>query len=603
MATLSNEAIARIFEKMSRVLSLKGKDRFRILAYERAARALRDLDENLADIAAAGRLEEIPGIGKDLAAKIEEALATGRVESIERECRSTPETLLLLFDIRGLGAKTIAILHEGLEVNNADDLKRVLESGALARMPGFGEKKAAALLSALDAWRAGQERLLLGLVLPQVEELVSQIEQLDSVSRAALAGSLRRGRETIGDADLLVTSDDSAAALREISNFPAIDRVLALGPTRATFLIGDFQVDVRAVGEECFGSALQYFTGSKQHNTHLRALARQRGMKINEYGIFRGSKRLGGAEEEEIYKRLGMPLIPPEMREDRGEIEAALQNKLPRLVQLEGLRGDLHAHTTYSDGHSTMAEMIERAEKLGYEYLALTDHSPSERIARGLTPARRREKARELQRINQKRKGTKPHVLLGTEVDILPDGSLDYPDDVLAQLDVVVAAVHANFQQSSRQMTERILRAIAIPYVQILGHPTARLIGTRDPVSFDFERIAAAAAKAGVALEINGSPWRLDLNDTLARAAQQQGCLLAIGSDAHSANQLSGIRFGVLQAKRGWIQPENVVNTWPWTKLERWLRQRRQSDKVRAMPRRTPADHAEFRVAKKARRG
>jgi len=575
MATLTNEAVARIFEKMSRVLALKGKDRFRVLAYERAARSIRDLDENLADLSSAGKLQEIPGIGKDLAAMIEEALRSGRVARCERECRSVPESLLRLFEVRGLGPKTIALLHRELRVDSADDLKRVLESGEVAALPGSGEKKASAIRKALASWSTGSDRVLLGLALPQAEELVRHIQHLRGVSQAALAGSLRRGRETIGDADVLVTSEDSAAALEEISRLPAIDQVLALGPTRATFLIADFQVDVRAVAVECFGSALLYFTGSKQHNTHLRALARQRGMKINEYGIFRGSKRLGGADEEEIYRILGMPYIPPELREDRGEIEAAQQGALPELVELRRVCGDLHAHTTYSDGHATIAEMCERAERMGYEYLALTDHSPAERVARGLDVARLRQKAREMESIRRRRKGAAPRLLLGSEVDILADGSLDYPDEVLAGLDVVVAAVHAHFQQSSEEMTERIVKAIANPYVHILAHPTTRLIGTRDPVQFDFGRIAAAAARAGVALEINGSPWRLDLNDMLARSAQEQGCLFAIGSDAHSTSQLSAMRFGVLQARRGWIHPSGVVNTWPWAKLQGWLQRRR----------------------------
>lgn len=575
MAMHSNDEIAQIFQKMSQVLALKGKDRFRIIAYERAAQAIRDLDEDLSDISAAGKLDQIVGIGKDLAGKIEEALQTGHVKKCEQECRSVPDSLLRLFEVRGLGPKTIALLHKQFRVNDLNDLQRVLDSGSLVGTSGFGETKIAAIQVALKGCIASHQRMLLGLALPRAEELVSEIRKLPDVARAELAGSLRRGCETIGDVDLLVTSEDSAGALRKISELSSVNRVLALGATRATVLIGDMQVDVRAVAPECFGAALQYFTGSKQHNTHLRLLARQHGLKVNEYGIFRGNKRLGGVEEEDVYQLLHMPLIPAELREDRGEIDAALKGTLPELIEFKNIRGDLHAHTNYSDGRSSIAEMIERATKMGYEYVALTDHSPSEIVARGLDIARLRKKRQEIARVCKKRNGAGPVVLFGAEVDILPDGSLDYPDDVLAGFDVVVAAVHAQFHQPGSEMTARILKAIDNRYVNVIAHPTTRLIGTRDPVSFDFERVVSAAKKAGVALEINGSPWRLDLNDTLIRSAQEAGSLFAISSDAHSVAQLSFARLGVSQARRGWAQPASVVNTWRLHKLQEWLSERR----------------------------
>jgi len=330
-AKIHNEDIARIFEKMSRVLSLKGQNRFRILAYENAARSIRELDDDLARIAADGKLEEISGIGKDLAGKIEEALRTGGVRECKRECGKIPNSLLALFDVRGLGPKTIALLHKNYHVNTVDDLLRVLGSGALARTRGFGEKKISALRESLKSWTASQQRMLLGLVLPRAEELLGKIRKLRLVGRAELAGSLRRGRETIGDVDLLVTSHDSPKALREISRLPEVTRILAVGPTRATLMLDTIQVDVRAVVPESFGAAMQYFTGSKKHNTHIRAIARQNGLKVNEYGVFRGAKRLGGAEEEEVYRLVGMPLVAAELREDRGEIEAALKGELPQL--------------------------------------------------------------------------------------------------------------------------------------------------------------------------------------------------------------------------------------------------------------------------------
>ncbi len=572
---LSNPEIAGIFEKMSRVLALKGKDRFRILAYQKAAQSIRDLEQDLTDIAGAGKLEEIPGIGKDLAGKIEEALQTGHILSCERECRNVPDSLLTLFEVRGLGPKTIALFHKHYHVEDVNDLKTLLASGKLQKKTGFGEKKLAGLSEAVDSWTAARQRMLLGLVLPTAESLLKQIRRLPSVQRAELAGSLRRGRETVGDVDLLVCSASPSQALQETSKLPAVTRVLAIGPTKASLLLNDLQVDVRAIPPESYGAALQYFTGSKTHNTHLRAMARQCGLKLNEYGVFRGSRRLGGAEEEDVYRVLRMPWIAPELREDRGEIEAAQKSALPDLVELKDIRGDLHAHTTYSDGRSTASEMVERAASLGYEYIALSDHSPSERVARGLDLDRLAKKIAELHRIQKERSARGPRILLGTEVDILPDGRLDYPDEVLANFDVVIAAVHGNFKQTSAEMTKRVVRALENPYVNVLAHPTGRLIDKRPPIEFDFERAVFAAKQAGVALEIDGSPWRLDLNDILARAAHERGALLAVTADAHSTSQLSFMRFGVTQARRAWISEREIVNTWPWPKLQSWLTARR----------------------------
>ena len=579
---ISNADIAHIFERMSRVLALKGKDRFRIIAYENAARAVRDLDRDLSEIAAENRLQEIPGIGKDLAGKIEEALKTGGVKQCDRECRAIPETLLTLFEIRGLGPKTIALLHRRYRVNTVDDLKRVLDSGKLARVVGFGEKKVAALSQAVESWQGSHTRMLLGDALPAAEKFLAAVRQVDLVTRAELAGSLRRGRETIGDLDMLVTSKDSAGALAKITQLPEASRVLALGPTRATILIDGMQVDIRAVAPESFGAALQYFTGSKPHNTHLRALARQRGLKINEYGVFRGKKKLGGTHEDDVYRLLKMPTIPPELREDRGEIEAAMERRLPTLIEANAIRGDLHAHTTYSDGRSSVEEMIERAAALGYDYIALTDHSPSERVARGLDVRRLQAKIKELEAVRRKRGSARPKILVGSEVDILEDGRLDYPDEVLSGIDVVIVAVHSNFKQTPAQMTARLLHAIENPFVNIIAHPTSRQIGSRPPIQFDFDRVVSAAKSAGVALEIDGSPWRLDLNDVMAQSVEHAGGLLAIGSDAHSATQLMFMRYGVLQARRAWVEPKRVVNTWPWERLQEWLIRRRPHGKVLA---------------------
>ncbi|HTR38700.1 MAG TPA: DNA polymerase/3'-5' exonuclease PolX [Bryobacteraceae bacterium] len=569
-----NEEIAKTFENMARLLAFKNEDRFRIMAYERAAVSLRDLDVDLATIAREGKLDEIPGIGKDLAGMIEEYIRTRKIKKYEQARRGIPDGLIVLMSIPGLGPKTLALFHKKLKVNDLESLKRALESGKAGKLPGFGPKKAENLQRGIDLWTAGHKRMLLGVALPMGENLLEQLRKIKLVTQADMAGSLRRKRETIGDMDMVIGSPDGARALQECVKLPVVKQVLAIGGTRATVIIeGGIQVDLRAVSEDCYGAALQYFTGSKQHNVHLRSIAHERGLKVNEYGVFRGEKNLGGRAEKDVYALLDMPVMPPEIREDRGEIEAAMEGRLPRLIGLADLRGDLHAHTDYSDGKATVEEMARHAAELGYEYIALTDHSPSQRIANGLDVKRLEEKIREVERV-RKKLGVKPRILLGTEVDILADGKLDYPDEVLAKLDVVVASIHSLFRGSREELTKRMIAAIENRHVHILGHPTGRLIGTREPLEFDFDAVLRSAIRHGVALEVNGSMYRLDLNDVMAKAAQEAGALLAIGSDAHSTAQLDQIRYGVFQAQRGWVEARSVVNTWAWPKLERWLQSR-----------------------------
>ncbi len=571
-----NQEIAEIFDHMSRVLAIKGKDRFRALAYERAAGSLRGLNQDVTGLAREKKLEEIPGVGHDLSEMIEEYIETGHIRRCEREMRNVPDALIEMMDIPGIGPKTLALLHEKFRIKNVDDLRRLIEKGSLGKLRGFGEKKIENLLRGIALHQSSKERRRLGMVLSLAEKLLDEARKIELVDRADLAGSIRRGRETIGDIDLLISSRKGEEALREFVKPPAVKRVTALGETRASALIeGNLQVDVRAVPKESYGAALQYFTGSKQHSVHLRTIAQKRGLKINEYGVFRGDKRIGGEKEEDTYRALGIKMPPPELREDRGEIEAAMEGRLPKLIEEGDLRGDLHAHTTWSDGRSSLEEMVEAAARLGLEYIAITDHSPSSRIANGLDIDRLERKIEAVEALRKKRGRRKPRILMGAEVDILPDGRLDYPDEVLARLDVVVASVHGAFRQSKDRMTGRLLDAIANPYAHVIGHPTTRLLGSREPVEFDFERIVEAAAEAGVALEVNGSPSRLDLNDVMARAAHEAGALLAIDSDAHSAAQLEQTRYGILQARRGWVEARSVVNTWPWPKFSRWLRQRR----------------------------
>ncbi|HEY7304870.1 MAG TPA: DNA polymerase/3'-5' exonuclease PolX [Bryobacteraceae bacterium] len=567
-----NEEIAKIFENMARVLAFKGKDRFRIMAYERAAVSLRDLEQDLVTVAAAGTLKEIPGIGDDLAEMIEEYIKTKSIGRYERECRGIPLALIELMGIPGLGPKTAALLFRKCQVCDLRSLRRAIESGELLRLRGFGQKKIEHLKHGIDLWVSSRQRMLLGVALPIANNFLENIRETKLVECADLAGSIRRWRETIGDLDVLIASSDSSRALEQAAHLPSVKEVLALGGTRATILIeGGIQVDIRAVAKESYGAALQYFTGSKQHNVHLRSIAHDRGLKINEYGVFRGDKYVAGKTEEEVYRLLGMPFIPPEMREDRGEVEAATEGRLPKLIDLADLKGDLHTHTKYSDGTATVEEMVQHAAGLGYEYIALTDHSPSARIARGLDRQRLEQKFEEVERFREKWGRRTPRVLIGAEVDILPDGSLDYADEILARLDVVIASIHSVFRQSKDRMTGRLLEALSNPHVDILGHPAGRQLGTREPIEFDFQKIVAAVVKAGIALEMNASMYRLDLTDVMARAVQEAGALLAIGSDAHSTAQLDQIRYGIFQARRGWIEARTVVNTWNFAKLHQWL--------------------------------
>jgi DNA polymerase (family X) len=574
-----NQEIAEIFDHMSRVLAFKGKDRFRALAYERAAGSLRGLDRDVTGLAREKKLGEIPGVGRDLSEMIEEYIDTGHIRRCEREMRDVPDTLIEMMDIPGIGPKTLALLHEKFRIKDSGDLRRLIEKGSLRKLRGFGEKKIENLRRGIELYQSSKQRRLVGMVLPLAEKLLDETRRMKLVKRADLAGSIRRGQETVGDIDLLISlrkGRNGEEALREFVKLPAIKRVTALGGTRASVLIeGNLQVDVRAVPEESYGAALQYFTGSKPHSVHLRTIAQKRGLKINEYGIFRGERRIGGEKEEDTYRALGMKTPPPELREDRGEIEAAMEGGFPKLIEEGDLRGDLHTHTTWSDGRSSLEEMVEAAAELGLEYIAITDHSPSARIANGLNIDRLERKIEEVEALRKKRGRRKPRILMGAEVDILSDGSLDYPDEILARLDVVVVSMHGAFRQSKDRITGRMLDAIANPYTRVIGHPTTRLLGSREPVDFYFDRIIEAAVRASVALEVNGSPSRLDLNDVMARAAYEAGALLAIDSDAHSAAQLEQTRYGVLQARRGWVEARSVVNTWPWPKFSRWLRRKK----------------------------
>ncbi len=575
MSTRSaNEAIADMFDTIADVLELQGDIPYRIRAYRNAARTLRDLERPVEEVASEGQLEALPGIGKDLAEKIREYLRSGRIAKYEEVINQVPPGLIELLHIPGLGPKRVRLLHERLGIADVEDLRRVLDQGLVEGLPGMGKKTVENIRRGLAMYQASKERMPLGRALPIAEEIARQIAALPGTSQVVIAGSARRMKETVGDIDILTIAADGAATVQAFVHFPQVKEILAAGDTKGSVLLHNgLQVDLRVVPPESYGAALHYFTGSQAHNIKIRTLARERGLKVNEYGVFRGEERIAGEREEEIFQALGMPWIPPELREDRGEIEAALANRLPRLVRLEDIRGDLQMHSKWSDGANTIRELALAARALGYEYIAITDHSPRVRVAGGMSIDAIWQRQKEIEALNAEFDDL--HILSGAEVDILPDGSLDYPDDVLAALDVVLVSIHSGFKMSQEQMTERILRAIENPYVHILAHPTGRLIGQREPYSVDMEVVLKRCAELGVAVEINGYYLRLDLNDVLAHRAKQLGCTISLGTDAHQATHLNMMRYAVGMARRAWLEPEDILNTKPLSELLVWLRRRR----------------------------
>ncbi len=554
---VQNAEIAAMFDQAAELLEIQGENQFRVRAYRRAARLIEGLPQSVKSLLSAGRdLCELPGIGKDLAAKIADIVKTGHFELLDALKKKLPGELGEIASLPGLGPKRVKLLYDKLKVRTLDDLRRLLKTGRLHELRGFGPGIEKKLAAALGKPRVGK-RFKLSVAEAEAEALVGFLRDC---GRATVAGSYRRRRDTVGDLDLLVTAQDGPAVGDKLVDYENVAEVLAHGPTRTTVVLrSGLQVDVRAVPEQSYGAALLYFTGSKAHNIALRALANEHGWKLNEYGLFAGRRRIAGASEEEVYRKLGVAFIPPELREDRGEIPAALAHRLPRLVALSDIRGDLHVHSDWTDGTTTIAEMVAGAQTLGYEYIALTDHSRRVAMAHGLDPARLSRQIREVDRLNERLRG--PTILKGIEVDILKDGRLDLPDPTLARLDIVVAAVHSHFDLPRQAQTERVIRAMQNPHVSILAHPTGRLIGEREPCDLDIDRVLSAARDTGCFLEINAEPDRLDLHDSHAHAAKTMGVKLAISTDAHSVDALRYMRFGVDQARRGWLEPNDVLNT------------------------------------------
>jgi len=583
---MKNYEVARQFELMADVLELQGENAFRIRAYRRAAQSLESLGEDIEVVAREDRLEDIPGIGADLAGKIREYLETGKIKEIAAASKGIPAGVVELMNVPGIGPRTARMLYEREHITGIGQLEKLARKGGLRGLPGIQAKTEQNILKGIGLVRGGQERMPLGHALPLGRELVDLLERRAPVTQISLAGSLRRMKETVGDIDILVTSSKPAAVMQAFVTLPQVADVLERGSTKGSIRHREgIQVDLRVVEPACFGAALVYFTGSKQHNIHVRDIAVKKGLKISEYGVFRAStgRRLVSATEAEVYGAVGLPWIPPELREDAGEIEAGLERKLPDLVELDQIRGDLHCHTNATDGHHTIEALVTAAEQRGYRYVAVTDHSPSTRVAGGLTAEELAAHVKKIRAVQARH--PRITVLAGSECDIRPDGSLDYPDRVLAGLDLVVASVHSAFKQPRAEMTRRICRALAHPRVHILGHPTGRLIGEREAYAVDMDEVLRTAQRHDKAVEVNAQLDRLDLNDLHARRAHALGVRVAISTDAHTLDQLAWMELGVATARRGWTETRQVVNAWPPERLRAWLRGERAAPARRASAR------------------
>lgn len=574
-----NREVAAALEELADLTELTGGDRFRILAYRRAADTVRGLAREVASLGPA-ELTGLRGIGKATAGKVRQLLETGTIDKLEQLRRQVPAGIRAMTRLPGLGPKKAILLHGALGISTLEELRAAVEAQRLREVPGFGPKTEENLLQALDEFTGRDERIPLARALRLAESLVAGLSESPAVARSSYAGSLRRMRETIGDVDLLAAGADPPALMDAFASLPKVLRVLARGPTKSSVLTTEgFQVDLRVVAPDEYGAALQYFTGSKAHNVKVREHAVRQGFKLSEYGLFRvrasgggPAERVAAETEEDVYGALGMQTPPPPMREDRGEVELALRGELPRLVELADVRGDLQTHSTYSDGRATLEEMVEAAARRGYEYYAVTDHG--RRLAlRSLSLEDIDRQAGEVRRLNERLAG-RITLLHGVELNVGPEGELDYPDEVLARFDVVVASVHHQMKMDRAAMTRRIVRAIDHPRVHVIGHPTGRRMGRREAYELDLEAVCRAAAKSGVALEINGSPERLDLKDDHIHLAREHGCLLAISTDAHSVRELDNMRLGVATAQRGWVTPEMVVNCRPLRELRRFLEKR-----------------------------
>jgi DNA polymerase (family 10) len=557
LSQIKNREIADILYEVADLLEIKGVQ-FKPRAYRRAAQTIETLPEDIKAIYERGELQKIPGIGSSIASKIQEVIETGSLEYLEE----LPQGLRELMEIEGLGPKTALKLHKKLKISSIDELESAAKQGKIRELEGFREKAEENILQGIELYRSAQERFLLGYMLPIAREIEEKLKNLEAVTRISLAGSIRRRKETVGDVDILVTSKEPSKVMDVFTGLSEVKRVLAKGMTKSTVVLtNNLQVDLRVVEEESFGSALQYFTGSKEHNITLRQLAIDKNWKLSEYSLLdkETNEKIAGESEEDIYRALGLNYIEPELRENRGEIEASLKGNLPQLIRHGEVKGDLHVHTTWSDGSYSIEEMAKAAKSLGYKYLAICDHSKTLQIAHGLTEEDLRKQIKEIEKLNRRMEGFA--ILSGAEVNIDSDGKLDIKDDVLKDLDIVVASVHSGFRQSEKKMTDRVLTAMHDDYVDVLGHPTGRIINRRDPYQIDLSKIFEAARELRVFMEMNAFPNRLDLSDLNCFKAKDYGVKISIGTDAHNRDHLRYVELGIATARRGWLEKKEVINT------------------------------------------
>ncbi|MEK6857860.1 MAG: DNA polymerase/3'-5' exonuclease PolX [Nanoarchaeota archaeon] len=567
---MTNLQIAQIFYEIADLLELQGID-WKPNAYRKAARSIEALQQDVSEIYSTKGFKgllEISGVGEGLGKKIEEFIETGKIREYEKVKSSIPEGVEELMHVQSLGPKKAFRLYNELGIKNVSQLERAAKEGKISILKGFGEKSEKDILEGLDLVRKGKERMLLGNALPIARQLEFYLRKINGVESVQVAGSIRRRKETVKDIDILVIAKNPEKVMNAFSSMPNISKVLAKGETKCSVILKEgLNADVRIVPKKSYGAAMQYFTGNKDHNIIMRQMAIKKGWKLNEYGLFnlKTNKQLAGETEEQVYKKLGLNYIEPELRENTDE----LKTKLPKLIQYNSIKGDLHLHTNWSDGNNTTEEMVNAAIKLGYEYIAITDHSKSERIANGLDEKRLAKHIEEIELLQKKYPQIK--ILKGAEVDILRDGELDYADKTLSQLDVVVTSVHSGFKMNKEEMTKRILSALDNPHTTILGHPTGRLINQRNPYEVDMSKVINSAKENNVLLEINSFPSRLDLNDVNIKSAVESGAKLCINTDSHSKEHLNLIEFGIAQARRGWAEEKDVVNTWKWREFERFL--------------------------------
>lgn len=556
-----NSEISDIFNDVADLLEIQGSNTFRVRAYRNAARTIEGLSGSAADMVSEGEdLSQIPGVGKDLAKKIKEIVETGKLSMLEDLKKEVPFELSHFMDIPGLGPRKVHAIYTELGVKTIGELKKAAEEHRIREIEGFGKKTEEAILSELQKAGEKEIRTKISVAHDIASSLVKYLEKAKGVKEVTIAGSYRRRKETVGDLDILVSHKKESEIMDHFVNYEDVRKVISKGKTKSSILLrSGFQVDLRSVAHASYGAALHYFTGSKAHNIAIRKIGQSMNLKVNEYGIFKNDTKIAGKTEEEVYKQFGLPYIEPELRENRGEIEAARNSKLPKLIDLKDIKGDLHAHTTYTDGRYSLEEMANGAKDRGYEYLAITDHSKHVTVAGGMDSKELRKQIKEIDKLNEKIDGIR--ILKGIEMDILEDGSLDLPDDVLKELDIVYCSVHYKFNLSREKQTERIIRAMDNPYFNILAHPTGRLINKRDPYDVDIKAVMKAAKERGCLMEINANPQRLDLTDIHSKMAKEMGIKISISTDAHSISDYDNMCYGVWQARRGWLEKSDVLNT------------------------------------------